>query len=97
VLLLSAAAAAAADDDDDDFVIRKSSFKIRAANSLLQTLFHHNKKTKINILQCRPVIRKPDIRKSGYKKGTGRVPAELLCYYLEFFGYKKIGYKKVRL
>jgi hypothetical protein len=30
------------------------------------------------IVQCRPVIRKPDIRKSGYKKGAGRVPAELL-------------------
>jgi hypothetical protein len=28
--------------------------------------------------QYRPVIRKPDIRKSGYKKGTGRVPANLL-------------------
>jgi hypothetical protein len=28
--------------------------------------------------QYRPVIRKPDIRKSGYKKGAGRVPAELL-------------------
>jgi hypothetical protein len=31
------------------------------------------------IIQYRPVIRKPDIRKSGYKKGTGRVPANLLC------------------
>jgi hypothetical protein len=30
------------------------------------------------LLQYRPVIRKPDIRKSGYKKGSGRVPAELL-------------------
>jgi hypothetical protein len=30
------------------------------------------------LIQCRPVIRKPDIRKSGYKKGAGRVPAELL-------------------
>jgi hypothetical protein len=29
-------------------------------------------------VQYRPVIRKPDIRKSGYKKGTGMVPAELL-------------------
>jgi hypothetical protein len=29
-------------------------------------------------IQYRPVIRKLDIRKSGYKKGTGRVPAELL-------------------
>jgi hypothetical protein len=29
-------------------------------------------------VQCRPVIRKPHIRKSGYKKGAGRVPAELL-------------------
>jgi hypothetical protein len=31
-----------------------------------------------NLVQYRPVIRKPDIRKSGYKKGTGRVPANLL-------------------
>jgi hypothetical protein len=30
------------------------------------------------LIQCRPVIRKPDIRKSGYKKGAGRVLAELL-------------------
>jgi hypothetical protein len=29
-------------------------------------------------IQYRPVIRKPDIRKSGYKKGTGRVLADLL-------------------
>jgi hypothetical protein len=29
-------------------------------------------------LQCRSLIRKSDIRKSGYKKGTGRVPAEVL-------------------
>jgi hypothetical protein len=29
-------------------------------------------------IQYRPVIRKPDIRKSGYKKWAGRVPAELL-------------------
>jgi hypothetical protein len=29
-------------------------------------------------IQYGPVIRKPDIRKSGYKKGAGRVPAELL-------------------
>jgi hypothetical protein len=29
-------------------------------------------------VQYRPVIIKPDIRKSGYKKGTGRVLAELL-------------------
>jgi hypothetical protein len=52
------------------------------------------KSTQIIIIQCRSVIRKPDIRKSGYKKGAGRVPAELL---FEFSGYKKIGYKKVRL
>jgi hypothetical protein len=32
----------------------------------------------IFVIQCRPVIRKPDIRKSGYKKEAGRVPAELL-------------------
>jgi hypothetical protein len=31
-----------------------------------------------SVLQYRPVIRKPDIGKSGYKKGAGRVPAELL-------------------
>jgi hypothetical protein len=29
-------------------------------------------------IQCRSVIRKPDIRKSVYKKGKGRVPAEML-------------------
>jgi hypothetical protein len=34
------------------------------------------------LLQYRPVIRKLDIRKSGYKKGAGRVPAELLLLLL---------------
>jgi hypothetical protein len=29
-------------------------------------------------LQYRPLITKSDIRKSGYKKGSGRVPADLL-------------------
>jgi hypothetical protein len=33
---------------------------------------------KIIIIQYRPVIRRPDIRKSGYKKGSGRVLADLL-------------------
>jgi hypothetical protein len=30
------------------------------------------------LIQGRSLIRKSDIRKSGYKKGAGRVPAELL-------------------
>jgi hypothetical protein len=33
---------------------------------------------KVTYIQYRPVIRKPDIRKSGYKRGAGRVPTELL-------------------
>jgi hypothetical protein len=37
-----------------------------------------DKPSNIYNVQYRPVIRKPDIIKSGYKKGLGRVPADLL-------------------
>jgi hypothetical protein len=56
-----------------------------------------------DFIQYRPVIRKPDIRKSGYKKGAGRVPAELLfvitknCPVIRKSDIRKSGYKKVNI
>jgi hypothetical protein len=60
-------------------------------------------KAQTNMLQYRPVIRKPDIRKSGYKKGASRVPAELLFVITYNFpvirksDIGKSGYKKVNI
>jgi hypothetical protein len=57
----------------------------------------------IQVLQYRPVIIKPDIRKSGYKKGSGRVPADLLFVITKSFpvirksDIRKSGYKKVNI